>query len=198
MKWAWGDKPLWQAKVIKTLIDLKLALATGQAKIFRTRIKESLRYGVFKSDCSSICKYLLLKLSKHVDYTLIHDKDICCFVFVLDQHITSSWNKVVWKIKVNFKMWLFFVSFICYFATLYANNAWVDDFTLINILSLCSNIYWTIVRGLSIATEINKFTNVECLFLPWKSVYFWFESKCIAALIIQTFLAIHLMDAAGN
>ena len=28
MKWARGDKPLWQAKVIKTLIDLKLALAT--------------------------------------------------------------------------------------------------------------------------------------------------------------------------
>ena len=30
MKWARGDKPLWQAKV------LKLTLATGQAKIYRT------------------------------------------------------------------------------------------------------------------------------------------------------------------
>ena len=50
-----------------------------------------------------VTRSLLLKFSKHVDYTLIDDKDKCYFVSV-----TSSWNKIVCKIKVNFKMWLFF------------------------------------------------------------------------------------------
>ena len=30
--------------------------------------------------------------------------------------------------KDEFQNWLFLVSFFCYFAILYASNAWVDDF----------------------------------------------------------------------
>ena len=85
-------------------------------KISEPVIMESLQYGVFKSDYCSIWKSLHLKRSKPSGLFFNRWQRQILF-HVRKKHITSSLNKVARNIKLNFKMWLFFVPFfllICY------------------------------------------------------------------------------------
>ena len=55
-----------------------------------------------------VTKSLLLKLSKHVDYTLADDKDICCFVSVTSTLPVHGTKSKCFQNKGEFQMWLFF------------------------------------------------------------------------------------------
>ena len=79
-------------------------------------IMESLPYGVFKLDCYSICKKVITFEAQQT-CGLHFNRWQRQMLFVCNQYITSSWNKVVCKIKGEFQnvlVFRFILLLFCY------------------------------------------------------------------------------------